>query len=154
MRIARSNHISVFTAIIDNEATTALSVEFPTNFVGSVRYIVHTLALRVNHVFQNGTPWQSYFDHVNNVASYFNQHRKASQILVKKKLECAVADDRVQRLKYDIPTRWHSRLCAMLMYLTPSHAIEKVTEELHIEQEQLLQLSEEDRDALAELLPI
>ena len=48
--IVGSDDIRVHTATTDNEPATALAVDLFTNYVGSVRCIVHTLSLAVNEV--------------------------------------------------------------------------------------------------------
>lgn len=131
--IVGSDDVRVHTATNDNEASTALAVDLLTNFVGSVRCVVHTLALAVSDVFETGTVWKKHFDHVNKVTTYCNHHQKAAQLLAQKQAEEGVTRDRLQRLKHDIPTRWHSRLATMSVYLCRLHKISAVAEDLHID---------------------
>lgn len=88
-----------------------------TNYVWSVRCVVHTLALCINDVFLEGNVWQTHMDLVNGETSCYNQHPKVSQMFVRMQLETEIANDCLQRLRYDIPTRWHARFRGMLMYL-------------------------------------
>ena len=111
--IIGSEKISIHTITSDNEPSVALGVDLLTNYVGSVRCVVHTLALCVNDVFTDDAPWQRYMDVVNNVTKYFNYHGKAAALLKEKQMESGVKNDRIHRLKHDIPTRWNSRLGAM-----------------------------------------
>ena len=142
------------TATSDNEAATALGVDLLTNFVGSIRCVVHTLSLVVNDVFESGTVWKKYLDHVNKVTTYFSHHEKAAQLLAMKQLEDGVTPDRLQRLKYDIPTRWHSRLAVMSAYLSRLENSTAVNEELSIDPSQLPSLSAEQQDILAEFITV
>lgn len=80
--------------------------------------MAHTLALAVNDVFEPGTVWKKYLDHVNKVTTYFNHHQNAAQLLAQDQFQIGVSPDRLQKLKHDIPTRWHSRLAAMNVYLS------------------------------------
>lgn len=56
-------------------------------------------------------------DQVNGVTAYFIRHRKAAQMLVSLQKESGVLNNRLARLKYRVPTRWHSRLAAMVTYM-------------------------------------
>lgn len=152
--IVGADDVCVHTGTSDNDAATALAVDLLTNYVGSVRCVVHTLALAVNDVFEHGTVWKLYLDHVNKVTTYFNHHQKAAQLLAQKQGEEGITKDRVHRLKHDIPTRWHSRLAAMSVYLCRIHNISEVAEELEISSEHLPTLSEDQQDVLAEFITV
>lgn len=146
--------IRVHAVTSDNEAAVAMSCDLLTNFVGSVRCVVHTIALAVNDVFEDGTPWQLYMDHVNRVTTYFNQHKKATILLLEKEAGIGITQDRLRRLKHDIPTRWHSRLGAMLNYLTQIHSISAVKEELKISDSDVPPLTTEKQNTLAEMITV
>lgn len=146
--------IRVHAVTSDNEAAVALSCDLLTNFVGSVRCVVHTIALAVNDVFKDGTPWQLYMEHVNKVTTYFNQHKKATILLMEKEASTGITQDRLRRLKHDIPTRWHSRLGAMLNYLTQIHSISAVKEELEIPDSDVPPLTTEKQNTLAEIITV
>lgn len=90
------------------------------------------VAVCVKDVFSRGTPWQSYMDQVNDVATYFNHHRKVAQMQVAHQLESGVSNDRPVRYKLDVLTRWHSRIAAMVTYMTHADLIQKVTGELNV----------------------
>ena len=85
----------MFPATSDNEGAAALSVDLVTNFVGSVRCTVHTLALVVNDVFVEGTEWQHYMNIANKITFYFNHHPKAKQLLVLKQFQERISNDRI-----------------------------------------------------------
>lgn len=53
-----SEVIRVRTTTSDDEEATALAMDLVTNYLGSVRCVVHTLALVVNDVFTPGKEWQ------------------------------------------------------------------------------------------------
>lgn len=110
--------VVVTTVATDNEQATARAVDLFTNFGGSVCCVVHPLALVVNDVVKEGTAWQTYMDHINTVSSNFNYHPKANMLLKEKQLDAGVTQNRLQRLKRDVRTRWHSRLGAVNNYLS------------------------------------
>lgn len=51
--IVGSDAIRVYTATSDNEAATVLAVDGLTNFFSCVQFVLHTLLLAVNDVFEN-----------------------------------------------------------------------------------------------------
>lgn len=112
--IVGGDDIHVFAATGGNEPGTALAVDLLTNYLGSVRCVVHTLSLAMKDVFENGTPLKQCMAHVEKFTFYFNHYPKFSQMLTQKKFEEGVTNDRIQNLKHYIPTRWYSRLSAML----------------------------------------
>ena len=150
--IVGSETIRMHTVTSDNEPAVKLACDLLTNYVGSVRCVVHSLALCVNDVFKEGRPWQKYLDHVNKVTTYFNFHSKANVLLKQKQVDSGVTNDRIKRLKHDISTRWHSRLVAMLNYIAEYENICEVAEEQGISQEDVPPLSETERDTLAEVI--
>eukprot|EP00178_Gracilaria_changii_P018359 TRINITY_DN5240_c0_g1_i1.p1 TRINITY_DN5240_c0_g1~~TRINITY_DN5240_c0_g1_i1.p1 ORF type:complete len:324 (-),score=45.96 TRINITY_DN5240_c0_g1_i1:1162-2133(-) len=152
--IVGADDIRVYTATSHNEAATALAVDLLTNFVGSVRCVVHTLALAVNNVFEDGTVWSKYLQHGNKVTTYFNHHQKTAQLLSRKQLEEGNTQDRIQRLKHDIPTRWHSRLAAMSVYLCRINTINAVVQQLNISSEDIPSLTTKQQDVLAEFVSV
>lgn len=152
--IIGSDKISIHTITSDNEPSVALGVDLLTNYVGSVRCVVHTLALCVNDVFSDDAPWQRYMDVVNNVTKYFNYHGKAYSLLKEKQMDSGVTPDRIRRLKHDIPTRWHSRLGAMLNYITEFDNICKVAEELDISSDDLPSMNREELNVLADVIHV
>lgn len=152
--IVGSDKISVFTGTSDNEAAAALSVDLLTNFVRSVRCFVHSLALCVKDVFVGDSTWKIYLDQVNDVATYFSQHQEASQLLAEEQFGNGLTQDRIQRLKHDIPTRWHSRLAAMLVYLTQSKAVASIAQKLDIPPSVLPPFSGDEEDLLAEFVTV
>lgn len=139
--IVGSEKIRVHTATTDNEPATALAVDLFTNYDGSVRCVAHTLALAVNDVFKPSSPWQKYMDTVNSVTSFFNQNQKADMLLRKNQADRGITQDRMQTLKHDIPTRWHSRLGAMVTYLSRYNDIVAVADELNIANSRIPRLS-------------
>lgn len=150
--ILGSEKVRVFTGTSDNEPATTLGVDLLTNYVGSIRCTVHTIALAINDVFKEGTAWKKYMDHVNKVTTYFNQHPKANQLLVATQLDHGITDDRIQKLKHNIPTRWHSRLGAMTTYLTRLNDIDHVKKTLDITDMELPSLSSSQQNTLAEFI--
>lgn len=106
--VVGSEIIRVHTATSDNEAATALAMDLFTNYVGSVRCVVHTLALVVNGVFTPGTEWQKLMNTVNKTKTYFRNHPKANMLFRAEQRSEGVTNDRLQSLKHDIRTRWHS----------------------------------------------
>lgn len=58
--IVGSDSILVHTATSDNEAAKLNAVDRYTNLVGSIRCIVHTIALPFNDLFQPGSTWRKY----------------------------------------------------------------------------------------------
>lgn len=149
-----SEKISIHTITSDNEASVALACDLLTNYVGSVRCVVHTLALCVNDVFTDGTTWQTYMDHVNKVTSYFNYHAKSNVLFIEKQRAAGVTNDRLHRLKHNIPTRWHSRLGAMLTYLTDFDHVSAVKEEMEIDDDALPTLTPDELVILAEFVKV
>ena len=152
--IVGSDDVSSFTVTTDNEGAAALSADILTNFVGSVRCVVHSLALCVNAVFKQTTAWQKLMDHVNKVTTYFNHHQKAAQLLIELQKEKNVPNDRIQKLKHDIPTRWHSRLSAMLVYLCRSDTLSKVAQKLGISETDLRLLSSDDIESMSQIVVV
>lgn len=152
--IVGSDNIRVHTATTDNEPATALAVDLFTNYVGSVRCAAHTLALAVNDVFQTGTQWQKYMDTVNSVTSYFNQNQKAYMLFRKKQRQRGVTSDRLQTLKHDIQTRWHSRLAALSSYLSCYDEIMAVAGELEVPSSRLRRLSTDELNTIAEFVTV
>lgn len=152
--IIGSDAIRIHTVTSDNEASVKLACDLLTNYVGSVRCVVHTLALCVNGVFEAGKPWQNYLNHVNKVTKYFNYHSKAAILLKQKQIDSGVTNDRLHRLKHDIPTRWHSRLGAMLTYITEYDNILKVVTELNISESEVPLLNQAERDTFAEIITV
>ena len=152
--IVGSERLRIHTATSDNEPATALATDLFTNYVGSIRCVVHTIALSVNDVFKPSKPWQKVLDHVNKVTSYFNQHPKANMLFLAKQQSAGVTQDRLQYLKHDIPTRWHSRLAAMSRHLARSEEISAVASELNIRQSQLAIMSKEQENILAEYVTV
>ena len=152
--IVRSNDVRVHTATSDNEAAIALAVYLLTNDVCSVRCVVHTLALAINDIFETGTVWKKYLDHVNKVTSYFNHHQKAVQLSAQKQVEEGVTRYSLQRLKHDIPKRWHSRLAAISTYSCLLHTIYAVAQELNIDNDDLSTRAEDQPDVLAEFITV
>ena len=152
--VVGSDRITVHTITSDNEPSMARAVDLLTNYVGSVRCIVHTLALCVNDVFQPDSPWQKYMDHVNRVTSYFNYHPKAVQLLKRKQRESGVGQDRTHYLKHDVPTRWHSRLSAMMTHICELDNITSVLDELGVTHETVPRMSKEQENTLAELINV
>ena len=109
-----SDDISIHTITSYNEPSVARACDILTNCVGSIRSVVQTIALCVKDVFEEGIVWQQYMHRVKDVTKYFKYHTKASVLLLQKQSEGGVTNDRLKRLKHEIPTRWHSRLGAML----------------------------------------
>lgn len=72
-KIIGSNRMKVFAATSANEAAAVLGVDLLTNFVGTVRCVVQTLALFVRAVFKIDNSWKRYLNPVNNILSYLNQ---------------------------------------------------------------------------------
>ncbi len=89
-----------YTVATDNEASMAKAADLFTNYTGSVRCVVHTVALVVKDVFsQTNCAWQNYMDFVNDVVTWFNHNTKALQILDKKQLNSGITNDRRRTLK-------------------------------------------------------
>lgn len=107
--IVGSENVIVLYATKDNEPATALAADLLTKNVGYDRCVVHTIALSINDFFFEGRSWNKYMAHVNKVTSYFNQNPKAAQLILKKKCDDGVTDDRVQGIKNKMQTRWNSR---------------------------------------------
>ena len=112
--IVGSDSLRIHTITSDNQASVKIACDLLTNHVGSVRCVVHTLALCVNDAFKEGEPWQLYLEHVNKVTYYFNYHAKANFLLKEMQSESGVTEDLIHCLKRDFATRWHSRLGAMV----------------------------------------
>lgn len=144
--------IRIYKVTSDNEESVARAMDLLNNHFGSVRCVVNTLALFVNDVFEPDTLWQRYMDHVNKVTKYFNYHVKASVKLREVQLGIGVTQDRLQKLKHDIPTRWHSRLGAMLTYITELEKISSVVSMLNISSKDVPNPTNEKRNTLAELI--
>lgn len=152
--IVGSDNIRIHTATSDNEPAVGLACDLFTNFSGSVRCVVHTLALCVNDVFTTTSPWKAYMTHINKVTSYFNFHTKANLLFLEKQRKAGVTDDRLHRLKHDVATRWHSRLGAMVTYLTELDHISAVTEELSIDADAVPSLTVNEQNTLAEFIKV
>lgn len=152
--VVGSDKVRVHTATSDNEPAVGLACDLLTNFVGSVRCVVHTMALCVNDVFTESSPWQKYMNHINKVTSFFNYHTKANILFLQKQKRSGVTNDRFHYLRHDIPTRWHSRLGAMVIYLTDIDHIEAVREEMKIESTSLPTLNIEEQNTLAEFIKV
>lgn len=74
-------------------------------------------------------------------------------ILLHEKLsKTGVTEDRIHRLKREIPTRWHSRLGAMLTYITEVENIAKVAAEMSIDSSDWPTIIEEQKNLLAEFI--
>lgn len=50
--------MTLYKGTSDKEAATEISVELLTDFVGSVRYFIHTFQLSVNYVMTEEAQWQ------------------------------------------------------------------------------------------------
>lgn len=68
----------VYTPTSDNEAATAKAMDLFTNYDGSVRCVVHTIALVVNDVTKPVIEWQKLVNIVNKTTTYFRTHSKAN----------------------------------------------------------------------------
>ena len=68
--------------------------------------------------------------------------------MAQKQVEEGVTRDRLQRLIQDIPTRWHSRLAAMSIYLCRLQNNSAVAQEVKIDSDDLSTLSEDHRTSL------
>ena len=79
-KIVGSESITVNTVTTDNEAAVSKSADLLTNYVGSVRCVVHSLALTINDVFKEGKNWTLHVEEVNKVTSYFKYHQKAKNL--------------------------------------------------------------------------
>ena len=153
--VVGSENIRIHTITSDNEPATALACDLLTNFVGSVRCVVHSLALCVNDVFAEGSAWQQYMNHVNKITSYLNYHSRANVMLLERQKQSdGITNDRLQRLNHDVPTRWHSRLGAMLKYLSQLDNIAKVADELNIPPSEVPRLSNEERTTLSDFIKV
>ena len=150
--IVSSSKIRVHIASTDNEAATARAVDLFTNFVGSVRCVVHTVALAVNDLFTPTSAWQKFMDVVNQVTKYFRHLTNAEQRLIAMQLESGVTHDRVERLKHDIQTRWHSRLSAMLSHMSRLPNISAIATELNISSSDLPIFTQDQQDTMAEFI--
>lgn len=62
---------------------------------------------------------------VNDVKTNFNQQQKAAQRLIEHQVDDGITNDHVKTLKQHIPTRWHSKLGAIMIYLSQSAAIKR-----------------------------
>lgn len=71
-----SNRFSIHTVKSDNGAAVALSCEMLSNFVRSVPWIVHSIALLFVEVFEEGRTGSMYMDQVDAVTKYFNRHNR------------------------------------------------------------------------------
>lgn len=91
-----SDKVSVFISKTDNEACACLSVDVLTKYVGSVRCVVHSLALCVNYNFKIVTVWKRLMEFINDVKTYFNQHYKAAQLSVEHQIDDGITNDRVK----------------------------------------------------------
>ena len=152
--VVGSADIRVHTATTDNEAATARAADLYTNFVGSVRCVVHTIALAVNDVFTPESPWKMYMDVVNQVTSYFRHHTKMEQRLIELQLSEGVTRDRIERLKHDIQTRWHSRLSAMSSHMSRLNNIAAVANEFDVSSDDLPLFTQDQQDTMAEFITI
>lgn len=127
-----SDTIKTYTATSKNGGVSALSVDMLTNYFGSVCCALHTVVLFVKDVFNRETLRQSYTDQANYVTTHFNQYQKAAQMLVVFQLESGLSNDRLVKLKHDVPTRCHSQLSAVVTYMTHADLIQKVVSELNV----------------------
>lgn len=152
--VVGSDKIKVHTCTTDNEAAAARAADLLTNFVGSIRCVVHTISLAVQDGFTPQSPWQKYLDVVNQVTTYFRYHSKAEHCLNRVQLDNGVTSDRIQRLKHDIHTRWHSRLAAMKTHMGRLDDIVTVVGELEIPHSQVPIFSEEQQNTMAEFIVI
>lgn len=152
--IIGSDNISIHTVTTDNESATALAADLMTNFVGSVRCVVHTIALVVNDVFTADSNWQKYLDIVNETTTFFNHHPKELMFLRKLQVKSGVTQDRIMTLKQSISTQWHSRLAAMLSYLTLYDEIMTVANKNGITSSKIQRLSVDQRNTLGEYISV
>ena len=90
-------------------------------------------------------------DVVNQVTTYFRHHTKAEQRLIAMKLE-SETHDRVERLKQDIQTRWHSRLSAILSHMSRLRNISAIATELNISSSDLPIFTQDQQETIAEFI--
>lgn len=147
-----SNKISIKTINTENEASVGHDADLLTNFVGSVRCVVIALDLFVNDVFEQDELWQKYMNHVNMVTKFTKNHRKAAMMFREVQMQRGVTQDRLNRLKRDIPIRWHSRLGSMLTYITELDNIASIFSELEISSANVPQMTVEQKNNLAEII--
>lgn len=117
-------------------------------------FFVHTLALCVNYIINDCTEWQKYHNHVNYVATYFNQHEKAAQLVIQKQLDRGVSNDSIQKLIITYLLGGIHVSAPWSCTFSSPHAIAKVAEDLRIYITQLPHLSEEEENTLAEFLMV
>lgn len=108
----------------------------------------------MNDVFVEGTPWQICLDHVNNMMSYFKYHPKAKKWIFDRELKEGSSQEIAEKLKHDIPARWHSRLMAMETYFSRVSTIATVRKELFIPTTFVNNLSTDRLKALAEYIKV
>lgn len=63
-----------------------------------------------------------------------------------------VTQDRLHRLKRDIPTRWHSRLGTMLTYITEVNNIAAICNELDLSSDDVPQMKDVQKNTFAEII--
>lgn len=61
---------------------------------------------------------------------------------------------RMNRLKYEVPTRWHSRMSSRLTYITKIDNIAVVALELDFSSYDLPHMNSEQRNTLAEIIHV
>lgn len=152
--VVDTNLVVISTVTTYNEPATAPVVDLYTNFGGSGRCVSHTLSLVLNDEFKESTGWQTYVDHINNFKSYFNYHPKAEMLLQEKQLDAGVTQDRLQRSKRDVPTRWHSRLGPMTNVLLQIANISVIVGDHSIPFPDLRILSEERVNCLVAIVSV
>ena len=89
---------------------------------------------------------------MNGVTSYPMQNQKPNMHLREKQLQKGVTPDRVQTLKHDISTRWHSRLRALSTFLSLYDDIRSFAEELKVPSSRLPKLSVDELETVAEFI--
>lgn len=151
--ILGSDKICIHTVITDNERATAIAADLNTNFVGwrDVLFITF-LSLSMTHskLHQFGRNMEI----VNQTTKYLNHRTKAKKLLRKEQLASGVTHVRIQTVKHDIPTRWHSRICSMLTFLTRYNDILSLAEEMSVPSSQIPKLSVDHKNTMAEFIVV
>lgn len=92
---------------------------------------------------------------INNSANYLNQHKHARQQLSEKQAEFDRGDDSSQQLKHGLPTRCHSRLASLAIYLTALYNMWSAAEGQNISSSsQLHIISDAQADTVTEIIII
>lgn len=126
----RADCIRIHAIKSNKYAAFTLPRDLLTNFIHSIRFFVHTIALALNNGLKNDAPWLLHMEQDNEVTFYFNHHNLATGLLLKEGASFDITQNCLCRQTRDILTRLHSRPSVRLIYHTHVNIIYHVKDKL------------------------